>query len=432
VLSRIAAERRMFEQAVGFPRTRDVWRRLRFVIDQARAWSDSEHGSLRAYLAWAVRQSSDTARVAEAALPETDADTLKIMTIHSAKGLEFPMVIVSGLTTRIRRPQSGLQVLWPRGGGYAVRLNSSVKTADFDAAQPIDEQMSADEKLRLLYVACTRARDHLVVSLHRKGSGTSTAAEVLAAVAPQMPALVPADVTIPPLPPAPVTAPPSYGTWSAAMAESRASATRPAAVSASGFEGQLPSVTDPGLAKGPRDLEQPPWYKGRYGTAIGRAVHGVLQSVDLATGAGLDDAVAAQTLAEGVVPYTELVTDLVMSALAAPLLRRAAARPHWRESYVATVLGDTVLEGIVDLLYRDDDGLVIVDYKTDAVPMSALSARVDFYRPQLAAYAAALETAVGEPVARCVLLFLAPAGAEAWEVPELQPAMTAIRAQVLA
>jgi ATP-dependent helicase/nuclease subunit A len=99
---------------------------------------------------------------------------------------------------------------------------------------------------------------------------------------------------------------------------------------------------------------------------------------------------------------------------------------------VATVLGDTVLEGIVDLLYRDDDGLMIVDYKTHAVPLSALSARVDFYRPQLAAYAAALEAAVGEPVARCVLLFLASGGAEAWEVPELPAAMTAVRAQVLA
>ena len=59
------------------------------------AWSGAEHGSLRDYLVWATRQGSDTARVAEAALPETDADTLKIMTIHSAKGLEFPMVIVS-------------------------------------------------------------------------------------------------------------------------------------------------------------------------------------------------------------------------------------------------------------------------------------------------------------------------------------------------
>jgi ATP-dependent exoDNAse (exonuclease V) beta subunit len=39
---------------------------------------------------------------------------------------------------------------------------------------------------------------------------------------------------------------------------------------------------------------------------------------------------------------------------------------------VATVIGDRVLEGIVDLLYRDDDGLVVVAYKTDAVPLSAL------------------------------------------------------------
>ena len=37
----------------------------------------------------------------------------------------------------------------------------------FDAHQPIDEQMGDAERRRLLYVACTRASDHLVVSLHR-------------------------------------------------------------------------------------------------------------------------------------------------------------------------------------------------------------------------------------------------------------------------
>jgi len=458
VLHRLITDRRMGEQAVGGPRTRDVWRRLRFVVDQARAWSDSEHGGLRAYLAWATRQGSDTARVAEAALPETDTDTLKIMTIHSAKGLEFPMVIVSGLTTRLVRPAAGLQLLWPRAGGYALQLHSTAQTADFDTARPIDEQMSADEKLRLLYVACTRARDHLVVSLHRKSDGSSTSAEVIAGVAAAVPSLAWAsgDVDLPK--PAPVTPPPPFAQWATLIGRSRAAAARSAAVSASGFEGSLPSVSDPGglfssvsdpggsptsvsdpgLAKGPRDLELAPWHKGRYGTAIGRAVHGVLQTVDLASGAGsssgagLVDAVAAQVLAEGVVPYASLVGDLVASALSSPLLKRAAARPHWRESYAATMIGDTVLEGVIDLLYRDDDGLVIVDYKTDAVPFSALSARVDFYRPQMAAYAAAIEAAVGETVARCVLLFLSPTRAEAWEVPEIPAAVATIRASVLA
>ena len=430
VLGRLVTDRRMFEQAAGDRRHRDVWRRLRFVIDQARAWSGAEHGSLRDYLVWATRQGSDTARVAEAALPETDADTLKIMTIHSAKGLEFPMVIVSGLTTRIVRPAAGLQVLWPAAGGCELKLRAEVKTTDFDAAQPIDEQMSADEKMRLLYVACTRARDHLVVSVHRKGSGTSTSAELIAGATPPVPSISAPFEARTSTPPA-FAPPPSLGVWTAAITASRTAAARPAAVSASGLEGLLPSVTDPGLAKGPRNLETAPWHKGRYGTAIGRAVHGVLQSVDLGTGAGLADAIAAQTLAEGVVPYTELVATLTASALAAPLIRRAAARPHWRESWVATTVGDTVLEGIVDLLFRDDDGLVVVDYKTDAVPLSALSARVDFYRPQLAAYAAAVEAATGETVARCVLLFLHPGGAEAWSVPELRAAITGIRAQLV-
>jgi ATP-dependent helicase/nuclease subunit A len=74
------------------------------------------------------------------------------------------------------------------------------------------------------------------------------------------------------------------------------------------------------------------------------------------------------------------------------------------------VVGDQVLEGFIDLIYRDD-GLVIIDYKTDTVPAVALGQRVAFYRPQMAAYAAALQAATQEPVTRCILLFLSPGGA---------------------
>jgi ATP-dependent exoDNAse (exonuclease V) beta subunit len=175
-----------------------------------------------------------------------------------------------------------------------------------------------------------------------------------------------------------------------------------------------------GRAKGARDLELPPWTKGRYGTAIGRAVHAVLQTADLSAGApaegtlagaALQDAVAAQCLAEGVVEYADVVADLARSALSSPLVARAAARPHWRETWVASTLPDgTVLEGIVDLLYTEDDGSrVIVDYKTDAVPVAALPARATFYRPQIDAYARALRAATGSAVAG-TLLFLHPAG----------------------
>ena len=358
VLERLAVDRRMLEVAVGGPRARDVWRRLRFVIDQARAWSEAEHGGLRAYLTWAERQGQETTRVAEAVLPETDTDTLRILTIHAAKGLEFPVVILSGMSSRPGGFQGGFEVIWPPEGGCAFKLRKDIQTGDFDTAKPIDEQMDYHERIRLLYVACTRARDHLVVSLHRKerqvapdADSSWTNAELLAGACEGAPSAMPLDAapggsgTSPRSGPA--TEPPLYQDWYRDITRIRERVTRPVAMSASQLEGSQLSAAprlaatdrlgvpaDAGLAKDARDLELPPWNKGRYGTAIGRAVHGVLQSVDLATGRGLDDAVAAQVLTEGVAEHGEIVTQLVRAVLGSAAVQRAASRPHWRETYV--------------------------------------------------------------------------------------------------
>lgn len=88
-------------------------------------------------------------------------------------------MILSGMSSAPYSP-SGVRVLWPAEGGYAVKFGKSVQTDDFEAALPVDEQMDELEKRRL-YVAATRARDHLVVSLHRNAeSETVTAARLLA------------------------------------------------------------------------------------------------------------------------------------------------------------------------------------------------------------------------------------------------------------
>ncbi|HEX6338260.1 MAG TPA: UvrD-helicase domain-containing protein [Jiangellaceae bacterium] len=458
VLARIVDDRRMLEAAVDGPRGRDVWRRLRFVVDQARAWSSAEHGALRDYLAWAERQADEAARVAEAVLPERDTNTVRIMTIHAAKGLEFPVVIVSGMSSKPFVQRTGVEVLWPPDGGCEFKLRKDLQTAEYELAKPIDEQMGYHERLRLLYVACTRARDHLVVSLHRKQRSrppaderNRTNAELLASACETAPSQVVLGAAgeagaarVPAAMVRVVEPPPAYSEWRAAMAAVRSAADRPSAVSASQFEGtfsadavrpaasdRLGAPDDPGLAKDARDLELPPWNKGRYGTAVGRAVHGVLQSVDLGTGAGMAEAVAAQVLAEGVAEHTDAVGALARSALESDVVRRAAPRPHWRETYVGTVIGDRVLEGFIDLVYEDDDGLVIVDYKTDTVPAAALDRRVAYYRPQVAAYVAGLAAATGRPVARAELLFLSPAGAVERTVDDIDDAIEQLREQVV-
>ncbi|MEO7572150.1 MAG: UvrD-helicase domain-containing protein, partial [Acidimicrobiales bacterium] len=356
LLDRIARDRRALELGFADGRPRDVWRRLRFVIDQARAWSEATGGSLRAYLRWVDQQTVEGARVTESVLPETDDDAVRIMTIHAAKGLEFPITIVSGLSTGSRTQANPVDVHFPRdGGAVGYKLGKDVTTEEFDAWKPIDEQMGYDERIRLLYVACTRACDHLVVSLHRvqrmsepkKASNRTNAELLLAGMGGDLVGGLPdlSGETVPLLtdPAAQPAAPPPLAEWRAERAAALAAASRPGAVaataltdeggpdgatdltvddplrpaapegpqqgnlfepandpSADGDPGPLEPEVDLGLQKRPRDLDLPPWLKGRYGTAIGRAVHGVLQTIDLASGAGLDDAVAVQSQAEAV------------------------------------------------------------------------------------------------------------------------------------
>ena len=387
--------------------------------------------------------------MAESVLPESDVDSVRIMTVHAAKGLEFPMVILSGMTAQPFRG-SGVRMLWS-DDGYAVSLSKDLETGDFQDQLPLDEQMSSYERLRLMYVATTRARDHLVVSLHRYGPTDTNARRLADAGAAQTGAVpLPASTrdSIPAPTSATVLAPPDFDTWLAGVRQSAEASRRHPAYSASGLEGTdpdaeaaLPDVEGPlpdiavgadvaitmtrtddevasGAAKGGRDVELPAWSKGRYGSAIGRAVHGVLQVVNLAAPDDIEDAVAAQCVAEGVVQFTPLVASLVRSALGSDVVKRAAVREHWRESYVGMVEEDgTVLEGFVDLIYREDDGsLVIVDYKTDDAPDTALPSRMEYYAPQVNAYRTIVETAIDGPAAAPILVFARQTSARSVQV----------------
>jgi ATP-dependent helicase/nuclease subunit A len=369
---------------------------------------------LREYLHWAAGQADDSARVSETVLPETDTDAVRITTIHASKGLEFPFVIVAGLSSSgsNHRPP----VLWPADGGCELKLAAELTTLGYHDADTDERRFEACEDTRLLYVACTRAQDHLAVSLHRS-DGRRCPAAVLADVcqhAPHESWTAPAIVELlhraTPRPAEPL---PTWEGWiathNAALANGRRREAESATDIAHGRAAtELSIFARQGLAKQARDLELPPWAKGRYGTAIGRAVHGVLQSVDLATGDDLDELAASQAVAEGVRDATPDIANAARAALDSPIIKRAAQRPHWRETYVGTVVDGTLIEGYVDLLFRDDDGLVLIDYKTDAATTADAIAA---YQTQLTVYARAISDATGEPVTRALLLFLRPSGA---------------------
>jgi ATP-dependent helicase/nuclease subunit A len=192
-----------------------------------------------------------------------------------------------------------------------------------------------------------------------------------------------------------------------------------------------PEADDPNLAKADAEADRPAYRRGRGGTAVGRAVHAVLQTVDLATGAGLEATARAQALAEGVPDREVEIRALAASALTAPVVRTAVEQGYarWREVPVAAMVDGVLVEGFIDLLVETPDGLVVVDYKTDQVPTAAeLDAAVARYSVQGAAYAVALEAALARPVARCVFVFAREAGPIEREVEDLQGATAGVRA----
>jgi ATP-dependent exoDNAse (exonuclease V) beta subunit len=438
----VVRERQLLEVAAAARRPRDRWRRVRFVMDQARAWEDAGETSLRGFLEWAGRQADEGARVNESVAPEPDDPAVRILTVHGAKGLEFPIVILAGLNTV--PPNQPPPVLWGPAGPE-IRLGSTkartaVETPGYDASKVEEREHQAAERLRLLYVAMTRARDHLVVSLHHRVGRESHAAQLaprLAAAPHQVlrPGAAPPAGRRRPGPMPESATPEARDAWRSHRAALLDRAARPLSVAATTLA-ELAGLERFDADDPIEGVEaRPPWQRGRAGTSIGRAVHAVLQTVDLEAGAGLDATARAQALAEGVPGRVREVRDLAASVLASPTVRAAVEGgwDRWREVPVAAEVDGVLVEGFIDLLLRAPSGLVVVDYKTDRVPTVAeLDAALARYSVQGAAYALALEVALGEPVTRCVFVFARQPEAVERDVIDLPGAIAAVRERVRA
>ncbi len=128
--------------------------------------------------------------------------------------------------------------------------------------------------------------------------------------------------------------------------------------------------------------------RGRGGTSLGRAVHAVLQVIDLETLDSLAGHAAAQAAAEGIPDRAVDVERLVRAAAATEAVQRAARSRHWRELPLGAEVDGVIVEGFIDLLYEEADGrLVVLDYKTDAVSGAEVDRRLEHYRLQGGVYA---------------------------------------------
>ena len=439
VLERLIDDRRVLQIAFGETRPRDAWRRVRLLSDRARAFTDAGGGSLRGFVDWCLAQADEKGRVAETVLPEVDDAAVRILTIHGAKGLEFPITILSGMSTATARSDRGVHLLVDPDGSVEVSVRAGIETPGFQTAHEIDRRFQDAEAIRLLYVAATRARDHLIVSAHRainidpEKPGRPGPSRLLAQALGEV-GLAARDIDLSPttstLPDAGAPsgrALPDRRTWLARRDDALELAGRPSTVSATAIAGHAAADLAEDRAR--------PGEVGRHGTGVGRAVHGALELLDF-DATDPTPIIREQAVAEGVIGDLRIVDTLVRTGLATDAVRLAAESRHWRELYVAAPVDENpdapVIEGYIDLAVLesgpDGPGLIIVDYKTDAVADHAdRAAKVERYRLQGAAYAVAAERSTGLPVRRVVLCFLAVDGATEVEVTDLAGAMAEVR-----
>lgn len=421
LLSTLATDRRVFEVSMDSPRHRDVWRRLRFVIDQAHAWYGEDRGGLRDYLAWAQTQQEENARVAESVLPEIGVNAVRIMTIHAAKGLQFPMVIVAGMSGGF--PTSKAPLVWDGDGKASAYLCGGVESLQYDALASAEDLHTEAERIRLLYVACTRAESLLAVSGYR-GKGKcwgklfEPALETLPNEIPDLVDPVRDDGEAVP----PGFAAESWEQWLAGTERVTAFSALPSSMPVTDIvhekrsEGAriLDGYRTARLLTDPVEGETVAAAVGstESGAALGTALHTLIEAggllVDL--GDAFDD--RARTTARGAgLADEERFVLLARSALSSAPVRRAADREHWQEMPLGGLApgSDIVVEGIADLVYREDGGsLVIVDYKTD---VGVSTAMLEQYWAQLAIYAELLRAAANETVSELVLVFCRPGDA---------------------
>ena len=93
---------------------------------------------------------------------------VRIMTMHASKGLQFPVCIISNLAGEINRIDSGAKILYSENLGMGFRyydfgVDEDVEDLGHKLISMDEKENTTEEKMRLLYVALTRAVDRLVL-----------------------------------------------------------------------------------------------------------------------------------------------------------------------------------------------------------------------------------------------------------------------------
>lgn len=405
----------------------------------ARAYAATHPPSLQGFVHWLRGAGAEVKRA-----PEAAGDAVRIMTVHGAKGLQAPLVILPD-TTRLPPPDRS-PLFWtedPLGGGEVPLWSprKEMRAALFSRVVQREKALRQEEDNRLLYVALTRAEDWLLVcgwqgkkapsemSWYRLiERGMARLPDVAEAPCPELepestcrfiatpqtaPVAVPEPETASAPPPLPdfVGSPPS---WRPAAPPPEPALPQPLAPSRpEGVEdGPTPAAASPLAA-----LAAPSAGAGMgagmgAGILRGRLIHALLQHLpdlppaartpaarDFLARGGLDTETAARLARE--------ILAILDHPILAPLFGPAGRAEVPITGCLATAAGGRVVGGLIDRLAVLPDRVVIADYKTNRAVPAEMAAIPRLYLRQLAAYRAVLTAIYPGREVVCALVWTA-------------------------
>src|SRR5437764_1184113 len=141
---------------------------LRKLARLARSFEELRGPDVEGFVRFVAEQDAVGASELEAAAEEEGTDVIRLLTIHSAKGLEFKVVVVAD-AGRDRGRQDADEILCLPDGRLGFRVadpasGKRLSTAEYEEVKEAEQHAEEAERLRLYYVAMTRAIDRLIVS----------------------------------------------------------------------------------------------------------------------------------------------------------------------------------------------------------------------------------------------------------------------------